>query len=94
MKAKVFFLSLIAFFALSLQAAVVDTIYVHSDAMNKDIQTIVISPGKGKTTAPVIYLLHGHGGNAKTWISVKPNLPEIADQYGIMFVCPDGKNSW
>lgn len=94
MKAKVFFLSLIAFFALSLQGAVVDTIHVHSDAMNKDIQTIVISPRKGQTTAPVIYLLHGHGGNAKTWISVKPNLPEIADQYNVMFVCPNGKNSW
>lgn len=43
-----FFLSLIAFFALSLQAAVVDTIYVHSDAMNKDIQTIVFRREKEK----------------------------------------------
>lgn len=94
MRAKVFFLLLVAFFTLSLQAAVVDTIYVRSDAMNKDIQTVIISPGKVKTTAPVVYLLHGHGGDAKTWISIKPNLPEIADQYGIMFVCPDGKNSW
>ena len=94
MKTKIFFLLLIVFFTLSLQAAVVDTVNVHSNMMNKDVQTVVILPKNGKTTAPVIYLLHGHGGNAKTWISIKPDLPEIADQYGIMFVCPDGKNSW
>ena len=94
MKAKIFFLSLVAFFALSVQAAVVDTINVRSDAMNKEIQTVIVLPGSGKITAPVIYLLHGHGGNAKTWIGLKPNLPEIADRYGIIFVCPDGKNSW
>ncbi len=62
--------------------------------MNKEIQTVIVLPGSGKITAPVIYLLHGHGGNAKTWIGLKPNLPEIADRYGIIFVCPDGKNSW
>lgn len=94
MKAKVFLLSLVAFFALSLQAAVVDTLQIRSSAMNKDIQTVIVLPGNGKTTAPVVYLLHGYGGNAKTWISVKPNLPELADLYGIIFVCPDGKNSW
>lgn len=94
MNAKIFLLSLVAFFVLPAQAAVVDTINVRSDAMDKDVQAVVISPGSGKTTAPVIYLLHGHGGNAKSWISLKPDLPEIADRYGVMFVCPDGKNSW
>ena len=59
MKAKIFFLSLVAFFALSVQAAVVDTIHVRSDAMNKEIQTVIVLPGSGRTTAPVIYLLHG-----------------------------------
>ena len=58
MKAKIFFLSLVAFFALSVQAAVVDTINVRSDAMNKEIQTVIVLPGSGKITAPVIYLLH------------------------------------
>ena len=35
-----------------------------------------------------------NGGNAKTWIGIKPNLPQIADEKGMIFVCPDGKNSW
>ncbi len=40
MKAKIFFLSLVAFFALSVQAAVVDTINVRSDAMNKEFRPL------------------------------------------------------
>ena len=50
--------------------------------------------GKKAVACPTIYLLHGYGGNAKTWIDIKPNLPQIADEKGIIFVCPDGKNSW
>ena len=66
--------------------------------MNKDVQVVVVTPdaalGKKAVACPVIYLLHGYGGNAKTWIGVKPDLPQIADEKGIIFVCPDGKNSW
>lgn len=79
-------------------AAKVDTLLVNSPSMKKDVQVIVVTPdaalGKKAVACPVIYLLHGHGGNAKTWINIKPNLPRIADEKGIIFVCPDGKNSW
>lgn len=79
-------------------AAKVDTLLVNSPSMNKDIQVIVVTPdaalGKKAVACPVIYMLHGYGGHAKTWIQVKPNLPQIADEKGIIFVCPDGKNSW
>ena len=79
-------------------AAKVDTLLVNSPSMNKDVQVVVVTPdaalGKKAVACPVIYLLHGYGGNAKTWIGVKPNLPQIADEKGIIFVCPDGKNSW
>ena len=34
------------------------------------------------------------GGNARSWVGLKPELPKIADEKGIIFVCPDGKNSW
>ena len=27
-------------------------------------------------------------------MTIKPDLPQIADREGIIFVCPDGKNSW
>ena len=82
---------------LGLQAAQVDTLMVRSESMNKDIQVVAIRPDKAVKgeKCPVIYLLHGHGGHAKTWIQVRPDLPEIADRDGIIFVCPDGnRDSW
>ena len=78
-------------------AAKLYTLLVNSPSMNKDVQVVVVTPdaalGKKAVACPVIYLLHGYGGNAKTWIGVKPDLPQIADEKGIIFVCPDGKNS-
>ncbi len=79
-------------------AAQVDTLMVKSPSMNKEVQVVVVVPdialGKKSVDCPVIYLLHGFGGNAKTWIGIRPELPQIADEKGIIFVCPDGKNSW
>jgi S-formylglutathione hydrolase FrmB len=79
-------------------AAKVDTLLIKSPSMNKDVKVVVVTPdvalGKKALACPVLYLLHGYGGNAKTWIGIKPNLPQIADEKGMIFVCPDGKNSW
>ncbi len=92
---KNWILMLLCLLPIGLQAAKVDTLQVMSPSMNKHIEVIVISPDKSHAQpCPVIYLLHGHGGHAKTWIRVKPELPQIADEKGIIIVCPDGKNSW
>jgi putative tributyrin esterase len=42
---------------------------------------------------PVLYLLHGHGGNYKNWIE-KTNLAAYAAPYPLIIVMPDGENSW
>lgn len=95
---KKLFLVLATILPLSVFAAKVDTVMVKSPAMNKDVQVVIITPDAGLAlnveACPVIYLLHGYGGNAPTWVSLKPELPQIADEKGIIFVCPDGKNSW
>ena len=79
-------------------AARVDTLLVKSPSMNKEIKVVVVTPdaalGKKAVSCPAVYLLHGFGGHAKTWIEIKPNLPQIADEKGIIFVCPDGSTSW
>lgn len=84
--------------ALPLSAARVDTLMVKSPSMNKEVKVVVITPdkawGQKAAACPVLYLLHGAGGHAKTWITIKPELPQIADEKGIIIVCPDGKNSW
>jgi len=78
----------------SIWAARVDILAVRSNSMNKNIEVVVISPDVKKADTPVIYLLHGYGGNARSWLGLKRDLPEIADRLGVLFVCPDGKNSW
>lgn len=79
-----------------LYAQQIDTITIHSQ-MGHDIKNIVILPqgyAEGDTRYPVVYLLHGHGDNHTCWINIKPELPQIASQYGFIVVCPDGKRSW
>lgn len=99
MKNKLYlFVFLLQVLALSVHAARVDTVFVKSPSMNREVKVVYILPDKAVAgnpqACPVIYLLHGYGGNARTWIGVKPELPRIADEKGVIFACPDGKNSW
>ena len=84
--------------ALTARSGNVDTVLVHSDVMNKDIKTVVITPTQTRKNRdaryPVVYLLHGATGNCKYWLEkVKSTLPEIADEKGMIFVTPDALNS-
>lgn len=92
-----FFVCLL-FAVIPFYAAQVDTLMVNSPSMNKEVQVVIVTPdvamGDNAVSCPVIYLLHGYGGHAKTWIDIRPELPQIADEKGIIFACPDGKNSW
>ncbi|MEM6261088.1 MAG: alpha/beta hydrolase family protein [Bacteroidota bacterium] len=79
-------------------SAEVDTVYVYSPSMGKLIPNLVILPD-AYDSAPnglaVVYLLHGAGGDYTQWVSVSPELPAYADQYGVIVVCPDGGlTSW
>lgn len=75
----------------------VDTVTIHSK-MGHDLKNVVILPksyAEGNTRYPVVYLLHGCGGNYASWITIKPELPQLASQYNLIIVCPDGLiNSW
>lgn len=76
----------------------VDTLIVYSNAMNKDIKNVVITPdgySKKSDTYSVVYLLHGAGGDYKRWLKVAPKLKEYSDFYNVIIVCPDGeRTSW
>lgn len=76
-----------------------DTIPVFSNVMQRPIKATIILPAQyfdtefADQTYPVIYLLNGYGGGYKTWPSQK-DLDAIASDMGVIFVCPDGQNSW
>ncbi len=79
------------------QAATVDTVVTYSASMKKNIKAVMILPdGYSKTSAyPVVYLLHGHGGNYADWVTKVPAIKQLADQYQLLIVCPDGNvSSW
>jgi S-formylglutathione hydrolase FrmB/acetyl esterase/lipase len=87
-------------FSLTFQifAAKVDTVRVMSKSMNKMICNLVITPDSypgEKKTYPVLFLLHGAGGNQKDWLNNAPEIKDYSDKYNIIIVCPDGsKTSW
>ena len=66
--------------------------------MGRDLKNVVILPESytdGADRYPVVYLLHGYGGNYAIWLKIKPELPQLASQYNFIIVCPDGlRDSW
>lgn len=78
-------------------AAITDTVITYSASMKKDIKAVVIKPttySKNKTY-PVVYLLHGYGGNYADWVKGVKDLTGYADLYDMLIVCPDGNvSSW
>jgi S-formylglutathione hydrolase FrmB len=82
----------------------VDTIQIQSNYLKKATKFVVIQPSiksnqglqnKTQERYPVVYLLHGYGGNYAQWSTTAPQLAKTADDLKIIFVCPDGgKGSW
>lgn len=92
---RVVLLCLSVFFSVSAYSYKIDTLSVFSQKMNRNLEVVVISPEKAKyAECPVLFLLHGYGGNARTWININTSIPEMSERDGIIVVCPDGENSW
>jgi S-formylglutathione hydrolase FrmB len=83
--------------ALSAQASTVETIYIFSKSMEKNIPVTLILPDAYTATAhrfPVVYLLHGAGDSNSKWHEAT-EVSNLSDTYSIIFVCPDAdKTSW
>jgi S-formylglutathione hydrolase FrmB len=79
-------------------AGKVDTLEIQSSYLKKSTKVVVIQPTNpfnNKESYPVIYLLHGYGGNYAQWSKISPQLSNAADDLKVIFVCPDGrKGSW
>jgi S-formylglutathione hydrolase FrmB len=79
----------------SASAFTVDTITIADKLIPEPMKITVYTPdGAQKGVTPSVYLLNGYGGDYRSWSIIRPDLGELADQYGMLFVLPSGMNSW
>lgn len=100
-KTRPFLFSLFLFAGMSSFAASVDSLDIPSMAMNKTYKAAVVLPtsyAKNKSSYPVLYLLHGGSGHFRDWLTSTPDkmlVKNLADQYNIIIVMPEGETfSW
>tara|TARA_R110002153_G_scaffold44660_6_gene125946 strand:- start:1802 stop:2614 length:813 start_codon:yes stop_codon:yes gene_type:complete len=83
---------------LNVLASQLDTLKVASKSMGKSIANLVILPDSytaQKQGYPVLFLLHGAGGDHTDWVTKVGSIRDYADAYNMIIVCPDGsKTSW
>lgn len=81
---------------IGLNAAVVDTISIESRFLSSPEKVIVVTPQTNpqRPQYPTVYLLNGFGGDHTSWMKVRPDLPRLADELGLILVMPDGRDSW
>ena len=81
----------------SVSAFKTDTLTISgANYLPQDMKVTVITPTteKSLTGYPSVYLLNGYDGDYKSWGIIRPDLGELADQYGMLFVMPSGMDSW
>tara|TARA_R110002126_G_scaffold6130_2_gene32379 strand:- start:319 stop:1185 length:867 start_codon:yes stop_codon:yes gene_type:complete len=77
--------------------ATVDTLQIPSVSMNKMYKAAVVLPNsyaKTKSSFPVLYLLHGAYGHFDSWLTKTPTknvVQQLADQYNMIIVMPEGE---
>ncbi|MEZ0539982.1 alpha/beta hydrolase [Fibrella arboris] len=78
-------------------SAKIDTLDVPSAAMKKPLRAAVALPDSystGKGNFPVLYLLHGGGGQFSDWLKQTPDkqlVQKLADRYNLIIVMPEGE---
>ncbi len=79
------------------QRASVETIQFQSKLINATLPySVILPPGyraDATTRYPVLYLLHGHGGHYTDWLT-RTNVADVAAQYRMIIVMPEGNDSW
>lgn len=66
-------------------------------AIGDTLHALVLQPVRkpqDTTTLPVLFLLHGYGGNHLSWSQQVPELAELVRKHPFLVVCPQADNSW
>ena len=96
-KSRLVILFILSITSVHSKAATVDSLEIPSAAMNKTYKAAVVLPtsySNNKKAYPVLYLLHGGGGHFRDWLSLTPDkmlVKNLADQYNIIIVMPEGE---
>ena len=90
--------TLAAFYYYRVNAVRIETVDLHSQMTGIDLPYSVVLPrGYGLFIArkkyPVLYLLHGHGGDHSSWIG-NTSLATYATKFEMIIVTPEGKDGW
>lgn len=72
----------------------IDSKQVYSASMDCDVEVTIVVPTMGDGPFPVVYLLHGAFGHERSWLEIRPDLTEVADRWGMIFVTPRAHNTW
>ncbi|MDE7152891.1 MAG: esterase family protein [Muribaculaceae bacterium] len=76
----------------------VDTALVQTKNLATPMKVTVYLPDAALTDPeakfPTVYLLNGYSGDYKTYIERMPRIKDAANQYGMILVMPDGRDSW
>ena len=69
---------------------------IESSYLKKQMKFKIILPSTYASldSLPLIYLLHGYGGNENSYFNSLPNLQKLADSLSIVVVCVNGETSW
>lgn len=76
-----------------------EVVAIKSAKMGRDINATIVVPEQyfdpdlQEEQFPVVYLLHGADGSYRDWPN-KADLDDLASEYGVLIVCPDGQDSW
>lgn len=76
-----------------------DTVVIATSNLATPMKVTVIQPKQAlekdnDRRYPTVYLLNGFSGDYRTWPKMVGTLDSLANQYGMIFVCPDGRDSW
>lgn len=90
------FLSFIAALAwLGAQAFTTLEYSVKTDFLDSDENVTAVVPDRvGDECFPTVYILNGYSGNHTDYITRVKDLGKMADRFKMIFVMPDGRNSW
>lgn len=86
---------LLLFVLFDASAARIDTLTISSPRLPEPMEVRVVVPDvKTPGKVPVVYLLNGYDGDSRQWLSTAPELPGLADRWGMLLVFPSGMDSW